>query len=61
MKPQKKDYKLIIEADNNNEVYWKLLKKGELAAHNQEEMMLAEEMLKEILGKMEKFGYWHKK
>ena len=36
MKPQKKDYKLIIEADNHNEVYWKLLKKGELAAHNQE-------------------------
>ncbi len=33
----KRDYKIIISADVNDEVYWQMLRKGEPASCNEEE------------------------
>lgn len=49
----KRDYTIIISTDVNDEVYWQMLRKGELAACNEEEEKLAEEMLGDILHKLE--------
>ena len=54
----KRDYTIIISADNNDEVYWELLRKGEPAACNEEEEKLAEEMIGEVFHKLEVNAFW---
>lgn len=54
----KRDYKIIISADVNDEVYWQMLRKGEPAACNEEEEKLAEEMIGEVLHKLEVDAFW---
>ena len=41
----KRDYTIIISADTNDNIYWQMLRKGEQAACNEEELKLAREML----------------
>jgi hypothetical protein len=45
----KRDYTIIISADDNDDVYWQMLRKGEPAACNEEEEKLAEEMIGAVL------------
>lgn len=54
----KRDYKIIISADANDEVYWQMLRKGEPAACNEEEEKLVEEMLSEVFHKLENNAFW---
>ena len=49
----KRDYKIIISADVNDEVYWQMLRKGDPVACNEEGEKLAEEMIGEVLHKLE--------
>ena len=51
----KRDYKIIIQADNKDEFYWSLLRKGEPAACNEEEIRMVSEafgVLKEKIDKV---------
>ena len=54
----KRDYKIIISADVNDEVYWQILRKGEPAACNEEEEKLAEEMIGAVMHKLEVHAFW---
>jgi hypothetical protein len=50
----RKDYKIIIQADNNDNVYWDLLKKGEQAACNEEEIRMVSSIFGELKTKIDK-------
>ena len=54
----KQDYKIIISADANDEVYWQILRKGEPADCNEEEEKLAEEMIGAVMHKLEVHAFW---
>ena len=56
----KRDYKIIISASNNDEVYWQMLRKGEPAVCNEEELKLAEEMIGAVKNRLEARAYWIK-
>ena len=49
----RKDYKIIIQADNNDNVYWDLLKKGEQAACNEEEKRMVSSIFGELKTKID--------
>ena len=50
----KRDYKIIIQADNNDEVYWSLLRKGEPAVCNEEEIRMVSSIFGELKTKIDK-------
>lgn len=54
----KRDYTIIISADVNDEVYWQMLRKGEPVACNEEEEKLVEEMVGEVIHKLEVNAFW---
>jgi hypothetical protein len=54
----KRDYTIIISADDNDDVYWQMLRKGEPAACNEEEEKLAEEMIGAVMHKLEVHAFW---
>lgn len=45
----KRDYTIIISADINDNIYWQMLRKGEQAACNEEELKLAKEMIGAVI------------
>ena len=45
----KKDYTIIISADTNDNIYWQMLRKGEQAACNEEELKLTKEMISAVI------------
>ena len=55
---KKDDYTIVIKADVNNEVYWQMLRKGEPAACNEKEQILAYEMISAIMHKLEVHAFW---
>ena len=55
---KKEDYTIIIKADANDEVYWQMLRKGEPAACNEKEQILAYDMLRAIMYKLEVHAFW---
>lgn len=50
----KRDYTIIISADVNDEVYWQMLRKGEPAACNEEEIRMVSQILSELKDKIDK-------
>lgn len=54
----KRDYEIRIKGDSNDNVYWQLLRKGEPTACNEEEEKLVEEMIGEVLHKLEVNAFW---
>lgn len=51
---KKRDYKIIIQADNSDNVYWNLLRKGEQAACNEEEIRMVSSIFAELKTKIDK-------
>ena len=49
----KRDYKIIIQADNNDNVYWSLLKKGEHVVCNEEEIRMVSCIFGELKAKID--------
>lgn len=49
----KRDYKIIIQADNNDEFYWSLLRKGEPAACNEKEIRMVSTVFGELKTKID--------
>lgn len=45
----KKDYTIIISSDTNDNIYWQMLRKGEQASCNEEELKLAKEMIGAVI------------
>lgn len=45
----KRDYTIIILADTNDNIYWQMLRKGEQAACNEEELKLVKEMIGAVI------------
>ena len=59
----KRDYKIIIEFDNSDNPHWSMLRKGEPAAVNQEEMIMAYEAFQEFADRIDevyKCAKWRK-
>lgn len=48
------DYKIVIQADNSDNVYWFLLRNGEQAACNEEEIRMVSSILAELKTKIDK-------
>ena len=60
----KRDYKIIIEFDNSDNPHWSMLRKGEPAAVNQEEMIMAYEAFQEFADRIDevyKCAKWRKR
>ena len=51
---KRRDYKIIISADMNDTTYWQLLRKGEPAACNEQEIRLVSQILGELKEKIDK-------
>lgn len=50
----KRDYEIRIKADSNDNVYWQLLRKGESAACNEEEIRMVSQIFSELKEKIDK-------
>lgn len=50
----RRDYKIIISADVNNTTYWQLLRKGEPASCNEQEIRMVSQILGELKAKIDK-------
>ena len=50
----RKDYRIIISADVNDTTYWQLLRKGEPAACNEQEIRMVSQILGELKEKIDK-------
>ncbi len=51
----KRDYKIVIQADNNNKVFWSATRKGENATLTDKEFKLISEMVNEIGENLKKY------
>ena len=51
---KRRDYEIRIKADNNDEVYWQLLRKGEPAVCNEEEIRMVSQIFSELKEKIDK-------
>lgn len=54
MKKFNQDYKITIGGDMNGNVYWELLRKGESAACNEDEIRMVAQVLGELKKKIDK-------
>ena len=50
----RRDYRIIISADVNDTTYWQLLRKGEPAACNEQEIRMVSQILGELKEKIDK-------
>lgn len=50
----RRDYKIIISADVNDTTYWQLLRKGEPAVCNEQEIRMVSQILGELKEKIDK-------
>ena len=51
---KRRDYRIIISADMNDTAYWQLLRKGEPAACNEQEIRMVSQILGELKEKIDK-------